>query len=87
MWTKGDIRKLESTLKKNQGKRHIAFAEALPSCKTAKSARVIQVIETVSLRGAGVEGNEIREVRQYWDFEGLFLAEYDPAVPGENPGR
>jgi len=42
------------------------------------SARVIQVIETVSLRGVGTEKDMCREVKQYWDFNGNLLAEYDP---------
>lgn len=42
------------------------------------SARVIQVIETVTLRGIGTEEDKCREVKQYWDFDGNLLAEYDP---------
>lgn len=41
-------------------------------------ARVIQVIETESLRGEGKEKDECRIVRQYWNFEGELLAENDP---------
>ena len=41
-------------------------------------AKVIQVIETISLRGTGVnESDMCRRVKQYWDFEGNLLAEYD----------
>ncbi|MGN0271633.1 MAG: carboxypeptidase [Lachnospiraceae bacterium] len=40
-------------------------------------ARVIQVIETKALRGLGTEEDPVREVTQYWDFEGNFLAEMD----------
>lgn len=41
-------------------------------------ARVIQVIETMSLRGTGEDENDMcREVRQYWDFDGNLLAEND----------
>lgn len=43
-----------------------------------KSAKVIQVIETKSKRGLGTEKDPVREVTQYWDFEGNFLAEMDP---------
>ena len=43
-----------------------------------KSARVIQVIETKAKRGFGTEKDPVREVTQYWDFEGNFLAEMDP---------
>ena len=41
------------------------------------SARVIQVIETKSIRGIGTESDPVRVVTQYWDFEGNFLAEMD----------
>lgn len=42
-----------------------------------KSAKVIQIIETKALRGMGTEKDPVREVTQYWDFEGNFLAEAD----------
>lgn len=42
-----------------------------------KSAKVIQVIETKSKRGLGTEKDPVREVTQYWDFDGKFLAEMD----------
>lgn len=42
-----------------------------------KSAKVIQVIETKAKRGLGTEKDPVREVTQYWDFEGNFLAEMD----------
>lgn len=41
------------------------------------SARVIQVIETKSIRGTGTEDDLCREVIQYWDFKGNLLAEND----------
>lgn len=41
------------------------------------SAKVIQVIETRSLRGLGTEKDPARAVIQYWDLEGNFLAESD----------
>lgn len=44
------------------------------------SARVIQVIETKSVRGKGVGEDLCRNVTQYWDFEGNLLAENDPCV-------
>lgn len=44
------------------------------------SARVIHVIETTSLRGKGTEEDKCREVKQYWDFSGKFLAENDPCA-------
>ena len=44
------------------------------------SARVIQVIETKSIRGSGINNDICREVMQYWDFEGNLLAEKDPCI-------
>lgn len=41
------------------------------------SAKVIQVIETKAERGLGTEKDPVREVTQYWDLEGNFLAEMD----------
>ena len=42
-----------------------------------KSARVVQVIETKADRGYGTEQDPVREVTQYWDLDGNFLAEMD----------
>lgn len=42
-----------------------------------KSAKIIQVIETKAKRGLGTEKDPVREITQYWDFEGNFLAEMD----------
>lgn len=44
------------------------------------SARVIQVIETTALRGEGTTEDKCREVKQYWDFNGNFLAENDSCI-------
>ena len=44
------------------------------------NARVIQVIETTALRGEGTELDKCREVKQYWHFDGNFLAENDPCA-------
>ncbi len=41
-------------------------------------ARVMQVIETKSIRGIGTQEDMCRPVTQYWDFEGNLLAENDP---------
>lgn len=43
-----------------------------------QSARVIEVIETIAKRGLGTEKDPVREIKQYWDFDGNFLAEMDP---------
>lgn len=53
-----------------------------------RSAKVIQVIETKAKRGLGTEKDPVREVTQYWDFDGNFLAEMDtelliPQIYGE----
>ena len=52
----------------------------IPERKTARprgtdSARVIQVIETKSLEGAGTPDDSCRLKIQYWDFDGKMLAE------------
>ena len=44
-------------------------------------AKVIQVIETESIRGAGTEDDPVRIVKQYWDFDGNLLAENDCYSP------
>lgn len=43
-------------------------------------AKMIQVIETRSLRGAGTEEDMCRCVIQYWDLKGDLLAENDPCA-------
>lgn len=48
-----------------------------------KTARVIQVIETIENRGKGTEEDPVREIARYWDFEGNLLGEtelYDKPV-------
>lgn len=44
--------------------------------ETTRRARIIEVIETVSCRGNGVD-TVFREVIQLWNKEGKLLAEYD----------
>lgn len=44
------------------------------------SAKVIQVIETISLRGIGTDTDPVRAVKQLWNFEGELLAENDPFI-------
>ena len=41
------------------------------------SAKVISVIMTKALKGSGTENDPVREVTQYWDFDGNLLAEHD----------
>lgn len=38
-----------------------------------KSARVMQVIETISLAGDGTDGSPLYEVHQYWRPDGTLL--------------
>lgn len=47
--------------------------------ETTREAKVIEVIETVSIRGNGVD-TVLREVIQYWSKDGILLAENDPYV-------
>lgn len=42
-----------------------------------KTAKVIAVIETKALRGSGTKEDPTREITQYWDLNGHFLAEID----------
>lgn len=45
--------------------------------ETTRRAKIIEVIETVSMRGDGVDTVH-REVIQYWNKDGILLAEKDP---------
>lgn len=40
-------------------------------------ARVIKVIRTESIIGAGTEKDPLRRIYQYWDFKGTLLAKHD----------
>lgn len=40
-------------------------------------AKVIKVIQTMSLLGLGTKEDPIRYVYQYWDFKGNLLASHD----------
>lgn len=42
-----------------------------------KAAKIISVIETKALRGSGTKEDPAREITQYWDLNGHFLAEID----------
>mgnify|MGYP003185227036 CR=1 FL=1 len=46
-------------------------------------ARVIQVIETLSLKGRGADQDPCRAVTQYWSLEGELLATVDPVKETE----
>ena len=41
------------------------------------SVKVISVVEVKAKRGMGIEGDPVREITQYWDMDGKFLAERD----------
>ena len=45
-----------------------------------EGCRIISVIQTTSLEGAGVEGDSYRQITRYWDFDGKLLAVSDPQV-------
>lgn len=47
------------------------------------SAKIIQVIETKHTRGNSTGADPIREVIQYWDFDGNLIAEKDPLTEVE----
>ena len=42
------------------------------------SAKVIQVIKTISIRGSGTDNDPVRAVKQLWSFDGGLIAESDP---------
>ena len=55
-----------------------AKINALPtSLRGTDSARVISVIETVSVIGKGTPDNPSRHKMQYWSLDGKLLAEHD----------
>lgn len=51
--------------------------------ETTRKARIIEVIETISIRGNGVD-TVLREVIQYWSKGGELLAENDPYCEKDN---
>jgi putative protein kinase ArgK-like GTPase of G3E family len=50
--------------------------------ETTRNAKIIEVIQTISVRGNGVDTVH-REVIQYWTKEGKILAEKDPCENDE----
>ena len=52
----------------------------MPNLQETKSARVIQVIETVTLAGDGTDANPVYEVHQYWTLDGKSLAKSAPSI-------
>ena len=49
---------------------------------TPSMAKLVQVIQVETLRGAGTEDDVARLVTQYWSKDGVLLAEHDPNYPG-----
>ena len=50
------------------------------SLRGTDAARVVQVIETQAVIGAGTERDPCRPLIQYWDFDGNLLAQQDTWV-------
>lgn len=50
--------------------------------ETPRSVKLVEVIETVTIKGNGVS-SPVREVIQYWSKEGKLLGEIDPCNEGE----
>lgn len=68
-------------MSKKQEIRKVARVEHVETVRPSgtDSAKVVQVIETKSTKGAGTESDLSRQVTQYWSLEGKLLAEYDPS--------
>lgn len=47
------------------------------TAKPTSSAKVITVIETVSVIGSGTPENPLRHMTRYWSLDGDLLAEHD----------
>ena len=46
-------------------------------------AKVIKVIETVSILGRGTPEDPVRYIYQYWDFKGKLIAKNDTLLTGD----
>lgn len=46
-----------------------------------KSARVVSVIETITLAGSGTDEDPLYEIHQYWSLTGKLLAKSAPVTP------
>ena len=51
-----------------------------PNLQETKSARVMLVIETVSLAGDGTDTYPMYEIHQYWSLDGKLLAKSEPPI-------
>lgn len=47
------------------------------------AAKVIRVIETISLKGCGADNDPVRVVKQYWKLDGSLIVESDPFIDEE----
>lgn len=64
---------------KERGNEEEHYAHARP--RGTDSAKVIQVIETIALRGSGSSQEDpVRRVKQYWSLDGEMLAEKDMLI-------
>lgn len=52
---------------------------------STKSAKVIQVIQTMTTVGAGTSSDPNRVILQFWSLEGELLAVNDPVSPDASP--
>ena len=62
---------------KNKHKISVRKENVMVTPRGCDSAKVISVIVTRALKGSGTENDPVREVIQYWDFDGNLLAEHD----------
>lgn len=58
-----------------------------PNFQKTKSARVIQVIETVSLAGDGTDIHPVYELHQYWSMDGKLLAKSESPINPDDVGK
>lgn len=55
--------------------------------QTPRGVKVVRVIEVRAIRGEGTEKDPVREVVQFWSFDGMLLAEKDElSFPGVHCG-
>jgi hypothetical protein len=48
-------------------------------------AKVVQVIKVISTTGDGTNKNPVREIIQYWDFDGNLIATIDDFICSIDP--
>lgn len=52
--------------------------------KGTDSAKVVQVIRTVALKGAGTDDDPCRLIAQYWTLNGRLICEEDASICRED---